>query len=169
MATAPFDNGQGLAGTVDYAVYTFAGFQAKWGGLGYNPTPGEDVYTYQVILNGTLPMSHLSVNIQNVADSPGMFALPGGTAPTTVAMGLSGVDYFFAPGATAQSSGLAFSSPNSPVLALGSLVGSGSTASLVVLPTPSAPPTPEPATTTCCLPPHSVVCPWRSDVFVDAN
>src|ERR1700686_3424311 len=75
--TTAFNNGLGLSGTVDYAVYTAAAFQAEWGGLGYVGTPGEDVYTYQVLIGGVLPVSHLSVNIQNAAGNPGAFALGG--------------------------------------------------------------------------------------------
>ena len=98
--TTAFNNGVGLSGTVDYAVYTYAAFQAEWGGLGYAATPGEDVYVYQVVPDpASFVVSHLSVKIVNPADNVGNFALGGGVAPTTESLGAGGppaADYFSA-------------------------------------------------------------------------
>ena len=150
--TTTFNNGVGLSGTVDYAVYTYAAFQAEWGGLGYAPTPGEDVYTYQVFTNPTsVDVSHLSVKIVNPADNIGNFALGGGQAPSTASLGLGGppiADYFFAtPVPTGgSSSGLAFSSPFAPILLFGSVVDHGTSAFVIPLPSPGTVPIPEPST-----------------------
>ena len=97
--TTAFNNGVGLSGTVDYAVYTYAAFQAEWAGLGYVATPGEAVYVYQVLPDpASFVVSHLSVKIINPADNIGNFALGGGVPPTTENMVLGGppsADYFF--------------------------------------------------------------------------
>ena len=152
--TGPVVDGKQLLGTVDYAVYTYAAFQAEWGGLGYVPTLGEDVYTYQVIIDGALPVSHLSVHVENPADNPGAFALGGGQAPSTFSIGPGGPtssDWFFAPEAPVLTSGLAFSSPYAPIPRFGSLVDGGTTAFVIPLPTPGSNPIPEPATVTLVL------------------
>jgi hypothetical protein len=150
--TTTFNNGVGLSGTVDYAVYSYAAFQTEWGGLGYNPTPGEDVYTYQVFTDPTsADVSHLSVKIINPADNIGSFALLGGQGPSTVNLGPGGppsADYFFAtPVPTGgASSGLAFSSPFAPIMTFGSVVDHGTSAFVIQLPSPGTSLiTPEPA------------------------
>jgi hypothetical protein len=150
--TTAFNNGVGLSGTVDFAVYTYAAFQAEWGGLGYNPTPGEAVYVYQVLPNvGSFVVSHLSVKIINTADNVGNFALGGGVPPTTESLGAGGppsADYFFGNSVPAggASSALAFSSPFAPLTTFGSVVDHGTSAFVIPLPTPGTVFIPEPAT-----------------------
>jgi len=152
--TTPFTNGV-IFGTVDYAVYTYGAYLAEWGPAGYTPTVGEDVYTYQVILNpGSLGISHLSVHIENPADTPGAFTIGAGTFPTTINIGPGGppsADFYFSPEALSSSSGVAFSSPNAPIMRFGSLVDGGTTAFVVPLPTPGATQIPDPATVTLFL------------------
>jgi len=150
--TTPFNNGVGLLGTVDYAVYTYAAFQAEWAGLGYVATPGEDVYVYQVLPDpASFVVSHLSVKIVNPADNVGNFALGGGVAPSTESLGLGGppsADYFFGNSVPAggASSALAFSSPFAPILLFGSVVDHGTSAFVIPLPSPGTQFIPEPAT-----------------------
>ena len=54
--SVPFNNGVGLSGTIDYAVFTANAFNANFAGLGY--VPGDAlVYTYQVNVAGNLGVS----------------------------------------------------------------------------------------------------------------
>jgi hypothetical protein len=65
--SVPFNNGVGLSGTIDYAVFTANSFNANFGGLGY--VPGDAlVYTYQVFVTGGLGVSAEIVGVSNPAN-----------------------------------------------------------------------------------------------------
>ena len=51
--TSPFDSGEGLDGTIDFAVFTKAGFASEFPASGFLPNASDNfVYTYQVLNNG---------------------------------------------------------------------------------------------------------------------
>ena len=153
--TQPFNNGLGLSGTIDYAVFTAANFNANFGGLGYVPG-GPLVYTYQLFITGNLGASAEIVLINNPANTIGTFDI--GDVDAISSSFTPNARWLFSPEvASGMSSwGLAFSSPNLPIVGP-SLTVDGGTSSLVNgVPTPG--PIPEPATivillsclTACC-------------------
>jgi hypothetical protein len=139
--TVPFNNGVGLSGTVDYAVYTANNFNANFGGLGY--VPGDVlVYTYQVFVTGSLGVSAEIIGVSNPANTIGTFDI--GDVNAISASFTPDARWLFSPEiATGMSSwGLAFSSPNLPIVG-GSLTIDGGTQALIAgVPTPG--PIPEP-------------------------
>lgn len=144
--STPFSSGT-LSGFVDYAVF----LPGDWPGYaGYAPTPGEVVYTYQVTVTGTAPVSSLAVGIDppNPADNIGSFLDGYGTDAPTAAL-LSGppdtAEWDFAGITTGNASiGLAYSSPNLPQDFFGSVVDTGQFAFVIPLPSPGPVPIPEP-------------------------
>jgi hypothetical protein len=142
--TAPFNNGFGLSGTIDYAVFTAADFNANFGGLGYVPADAL-VYTYQFFVTGPLNSSAEFVGIVNPANSIGSFNI-GGVAPSS-ALFTPNARWDFAGGipSGASSYGLAFSSPNLPILGSSLTFDSGTPAAVSVVPTPGPLAIPEPA------------------------
>ncbi len=150
--TLPFDNGNGLEGDLDFAVFTTAVFNANFSGLGYTPsTPptGGLVYTYQ-LTNTTSPtgdsISAEIVGIVNPANTIGSFDI-GDIAPSLATFSGSNALWQYNPAIDAgeTSFGMAFSSPNVPMLGVALTVDGGGTAQTVGVPTPSARPIPEPA------------------------
>jgi hypothetical protein len=143
--SAPYNNGLGLSGSVDYAVFTAGAFNANFGGLGY--VPGDDlVYTYQLNVTGTLNASAELVGIVNPANTIGSFNI-GGVAPTSASF-TPNARWNFAGGVPSGSSsyGLAFSSPNLPIFGSSLTFDGGTPAAGTVVPTPGAVPfVPEPA------------------------
>lgn len=141
-----------LTGYVDYAVF----LPDDWPGYaGYTPTPGEVVYTYQVYVTGTAPLSSLDVGIDNQpADNIGSFTdgdgtdapiaaflNPGGPGPQTDA------EWDFAGILQGNASiGLAYSSPNLPQDFFGSVLDTGQSAFVIPLPSPGPEAIPEPST-----------------------
>ena len=146
--TIPFNNGSGLMGTIDYAVFTAADFNANFAGDGYVPG-GPVVYTYQVFNTGTDHVSTELVGIVNPANTIGTFDTPevNDVNALTAAFVGSNAEWFFNPAIdTGESSwGLAFSSPNLPMVGAGVTINGGSAVIVVGLPTPSDIPIPEPA------------------------
>jgi len=142
--TAPFDNGSGLSGTVDYAVFTAADFNANFGGLGYVPADAL-VYTYQLFVTGSLSSTDELVGIVNPANSIGSFNI-GGVAPSS-ALFTPNARWSFAGGIPSGGSsyGLAFSSPNLPTFGSSLTFGSGTPPASTSVPTPGALAIPEPA------------------------
>ncbi len=153
-----YSNVSGLSGFVDWAVWapdTFPGF------AGYTPTPGEYIYTYQAAVEGTAALSSLFVTLENAADNAGQFSgdagfglVSGVTILSPGVDGYLGIDplnqaewYWF--GGIAEndrSTGLAFSSPNAPMLSDGTLIDHGTSAFVVPVPSPGGPVIPEPST-----------------------
>lgn len=142
--TAPFNNGFGLSGTLDYAVFTAADFNANFGGLGYVLTDAL-VYTYQLFVTGTLNSSAELVGVINPANGIGSFNI-GAVAPSSANF-TPNARWNFAGGIPTGSSsyGLAFSSPNIPIFGSSFTFDGGTPAAGAVVPTPGAVPIPEPA------------------------
>ena len=140
----PFNNGLGLSGTIDYAVFTAADFNANFAGLGY--TPGDAlVYTYQVNVTGTLGVSAQFVGVSNPANTIGTFDI--GDQDASSESFTPNARWLFSPEVhTGKSSwGLAFSSPNKPIYDGGLTIDGGTQAQESGIPTPGQIPVPEPA------------------------
>ena len=140
--TSPFNNGFGLSGSVDYAVFTAADFNANFAGLGY--VPGDAlVYTYQLNVSGTLNASAHIVGITNPANTIGSFNI-GGTSPSSASFTPNARWLFAGSIPTGSSSyGLAFSSPNEPIFGSAIVLNGGTPAANIIVPTPGL--VPEPA------------------------
>jgi len=143
--SVPFNNGLGLSGTIDYAVFSSADFNTNFGGLGYAPG-GPLVYTYQVNVLGNLGVSAEVVGITNPANTIGTFDI--GDVDATSASFSPNARWLFSPEIpTAMSSwGLAFSSPKLPIFGGALTVDGGTTAFVVGVPTPGPINIPEPTT-----------------------
>jgi hypothetical protein len=144
--SVPFNNGVGLSGTIDYAVFTANDFNANFGGLGYVPG-GALVYTYQVFATGSLGVSAESVGVTNPANTIGTFNL-GGQNASSASFTPTTARWLFAPEIPggASSWGLAFSSPNLPIVGGSLTVDGGTTAFAAGVPTPGPVAIPEPTT-----------------------
>ncbi len=172
----------GQTGTVDYAVYVAAQFNANFPGSGYTPT-ATFVYTYQAFETGPAPLSSVSVNLispypaQDIGNFQGAdtsflsdMGTVAGQAPSSEVL-IPGVsaDWSFGAVPVAQGGstmGLVFSSPNAPIWNTGSTID-GSVALVDRLPIPGRSPYVNP-----CPEPSSVVlaafgflallaCSWR--------
>jgi hypothetical protein len=150
--SVPFANLDGLSGTIDFTVFTAADFNANFGSMGY--APGDAlVYTYQVNVNpGSLFVSSFTVGIDNAANTIGTFGPlnTGDVDASSSSFDLSdNAEWFFTPGEIpdgVSSFGLAFSSPNIPMIG-GSVVVDGGTFALgSPVPTSSPFAVPEPGT-----------------------
>ena len=142
--TVPFDNGIGLSGTIDYAVFTASDFNANFGGLGY--VPGDAlVYTYQVEVSGILGVSAELIGVNNPANTIGTFNIGDQDAQT--ASFTPNARWLFSPEiSTGMTSwGLAFSSPNLPITGASLTIDGGTQALNVGVPTPGPVAIPEPA------------------------
>lgn len=149
--SVPFDDGLGLEGYIDFAVFTAAAFNANYFGLGY--VPGDAVvYTYQIESEGDIDITALKVFLGAPANTIGSFGplVAGAIEPFTAAFDPTNAEWLFDPGLDGVSFGLAYSSPLEPTigsfevfdLRSSSLVGLG-----VPVPGPEGPiPVPEPAT-----------------------
>jgi hypothetical protein len=143
--TQPFNNGVGLSGTIDYAVFTAGDFNANFAGLGY--VPGDAlVYTYQVEVTGSLGVSVELVGIGNPANTIGTFNI--GDQNASSASFNPNARWFFSPEIpTGMSSwGLAFSSPQLPIVGAALTIDGGTQALVAGVPTPGPIMVPEPAT-----------------------
>jgi hypothetical protein len=138
-----------LTGTVDWAVWapnTFPG-----GFSGYTPTAGEYVYTYQINVVGTAPVSQSIVFVVNQADNIGEFTgdagfglITGDSPSLSVLVPFSSAEWTFdgiAAGAT--SVGLAYSSLHAPDFSVDVLIDGG-TFAVAAVPGPLGPAIPEP-------------------------
>lgn len=144
--TAPYDNGNNLSGTVDYAVFTASAFNSAFGGMGYAPTDGY-VYTYQVLNDGTDNFSQLTVGISNPASGIGSFSIGDVDVSTALFDGADNAEYqFLSPRImTGQSSyGLAFSAPTLPIESIG-IISDGGGSLQIDLPAPGTIPEPSSA------------------------
>lgn len=156
--SVPFNNGVGLSGTIDYAVFTANAFNANFAGLGY--VPGDAlVYTYQVAVTGSLAVTTEIVGISNPANTIGTFDI--GDVNASSASFTPNARWLFAPPIpTAMTSwGLAFSSFNLPIVGAALTVDGGTQALVAGVPTPGPVPLPEPGSlflaasglAACCL------------------
>lgn len=133
--SVPFNNGVGLNGTIDYAVFTSTDFNTNFAGLGY--VPGDSlVYTYQLFVVGNLGVSAEVVGISNSANTIGTFDI--GDIDATSASFTPNARWSFSPEiATGESSwGLAFSSPNLPIVGASLTIDGGTQALIAGIPTP---------------------------------
>lgn len=142
--SVPFSNGVGLSGNIDYAVFTAADFNANFAGLGY--VPGDAlVYTYQVEVTGNLGVSAEIIGVSNPANTIGTFNI--GDQNATSASFTPNARWLFSPEIpTGKSSyGLAFSSPNLPIVGASLTIDGGTQALVAGVPTPGPVPlVPEP-------------------------
>jgi hypothetical protein len=134
-----FDNGLGLSGAIDYAVFTADDFNANFAGLGY--VPGASlVYTYQLVVDGSLGITKFTVGLGNPANTIGSFDL-GGQAPSVSQFDCcpEGAQWVFgtpvAGGTTSW--GLAYSSPNTPFVGFAEVFAESSSTVVGGVPTPS--------------------------------
>jgi hypothetical protein len=146
--SVPFNNGVGLSGTIDYSVFTAADFNANFAGSGY--VPGDAlVYTYQVEVTGSLGVSAEIVGVSNPANTIGTFnnAALGGDVNASSASFTPNARWLFSPEIpTGMSSwGLAFSSPNLPIVGASLTIDGGTQALVAGVPTPGPFAIPEPA------------------------
>ena len=143
--SVPFNNGVGLSGTIDYAVFSAGAFNANFAGLGY--VPGDAlVYTYQVNVTGSLGVSAEIVGISNPANTIGTFDI--GDQNSSSASFTPNARWLFSPEIpTGMSSwGLAFSSPKLPIVGASLTIDGGTQALVAGVPTPGPITIPEPAT-----------------------
>ena len=143
-----FDNGVGVSGYVDWAVFAPGVF--PYGGTGYAPTAGEMVYAYQLFSTGSAAVSTFSVALINPADNIGSFsALAGDSVTSTLLVNPPNgkAEWQFA-GVTmgGNSEGLAFSSLRVPQNLYGLAINGGTFAIVIPVPTPAEAEIPEPAT-----------------------
>ena len=147
--SVPFNNGVGLSGSIDYAVFTAAAFNANFGGLGY--VPGDAlVYTYQVNVTGPATASAEIIGVSNPANTIGTFNI--GNQNASSASFTPNARWLFSPGVpTGMSSwGLAFSSPQLPIVGASLTIDGGTQALVAGVPTPGPIQIPEPATLVLC-------------------
>jgi hypothetical protein len=143
--SVPYNNGLGLSGTIDYAVFSATAFNANFGGLGY--VPGDAlVYTYQVNVTGSLGVSAEIVGISNPANTIGTFDI--GDQNANSASFTPNARWLFSPeiptGMTSW--GLAFSSPQLPIVGASLTIDGGTQALTAGVATPGPISIPEPAT-----------------------
>jgi hypothetical protein len=143
--SVPFNNGVGLSGTIDYAVFSAGAFNANFAGLGYVPGAAL-VYTYQVNVLGNLGVSAEIIGISNPANTIGTFDI--GDQNASSASFTPNARWLFAPeiptGLTSW--GLAFSSPQLPIVGASLTIDGGTQALVAGVPTPGPISIPEPAT-----------------------
>ena len=127
---------------------------------GWSPTPGEDVYTYQMWSIGTDRWACRTVgeHPESCRHPAGAFTIPGGGLRVRFIGTYGPTDRADCTSvrANAADRGLAYQ-PNSPTMRLVHL-WTAAPGVCDPLPTPSASQIPEPATVSCCWPPHCVVC-----------
>ncbi len=159
--SVPFNNGVGLSGTIDYAVFTANAFNANFSGLGY--VPGDAlVYTYQVSVAGSLGVSAEIVGISNPANTIGTFDI-GDVNPSSSSF-TPNARWLFSPeiptGMTSW--GLAFSTPNLPIVGASLTIDGGTQALVAGVPTPGPVPLPEPGSVLLVASGLAACFTWRS-------
>jgi hypothetical protein len=153
--TAPFAN-DGLNGTIDWAVFTSATFNALFGGGGYTPPANQLVYTHQIFTVGpTIGVSGMDIALAgNPVGTAGSFQSGGvagvATAATSVIPTLASFTLVSETSIVNPSRGLAYSSPNNPMLTGFPIVVDGGlsaqTTIAIGIPGPNGGIIPEPAT-----------------------
>jgi hypothetical protein len=143
----PFNSGGGLSGTLEYAVFLAADFNANFAGQGY--APGDAlVYCYQIKNEGLDTTTAEIIGIANPANTIGWFDdTPGDVAPSAAAL-TPNATWSFNPGIVADewSEVLAFSSVKVPEAGASLTLNGGGSAVAFGVPTPSTDDIPEPAT-----------------------
>jgi hypothetical protein len=136
------DSQPDISGTVDWEVFTPAGYAAAFPTSTYVPTAGEYVYAYQAFNVGPAPLSSFSVTIltSGLADNIGSFqtATPAGQdGPITQTLGGESANWTMKVPAGDASWALTYSSPYPPTNLFGSLVDDGNSAFVIPLPSPN--------------------------------
>ena len=144
--SAPFNDGVGHTGVVDYAVFTAGDFNANFSGFGY--VPGDAfVYAYQMLAtNGTYDITGFVVHLQGSANTIGTFKM-GDVAPSTTQFVGAAAQWLFMTGLEdGQTSwALVFSSPELPIFGFGEILPPPIPyPNYVAVPIPYAAPVPEP-------------------------
>jgi hypothetical protein len=155
--TVDFANTHGLSGTIEFAVWAPGSFPVG-NFLGYTPTPGDYVYTYQAHEAGTADLSQVSVTLTGPVDNTniGDFVGNDGFGPVVGDASFSAyinpfdsANWLFDAIVTGGSTdGLAFSSPNGPTWTRARNVDDGTVAFAVPVPSPLPNNVPEPGTLT---------------------
>lgn len=143
--SVPFNNGVGLSGSIDYAVFTAGAFNANFAGLGY--VPGDAlVYTYQVNVIGSAGVSAEIIGVSNPANTIGTFDI--GDVDALSSSFTPNARWLFSPEVPTGMStwGLAFSSPKLPIVGASLTIDGGTQALVAGVPTPGPISVPEPAT-----------------------
>jgi hypothetical protein len=140
-----YSNTFGLSGFVDWAVWapnTFPGF------AGYTPNAGEYVYAYQAAVEGSAALSSFFVTLHNPANNIGTFSgdvgwglVDGVGTNFEQILPFNQAEWYWVDGipTDSRSIGLAFSSPNPPMLSDGTLIDHGSSAFAIPVPSPAVP------------------------------
>jgi hypothetical protein len=138
------NNPTGLSGTIDYAVWAPGTFPGAFAGF----SASDYVYTYQAHETGPAFLSSFSVALNGPTDTLNIGDFTGNNGPGLVAgqasnsafiIDLDSANWSFdgiAPGGS--SDGLAFSSPNGPIMSTGSTIDDGSVAFVIPVPGPVA-------------------------------
>lgn len=141
-ASTPFDNGVGVSGTVEWAVFGPGDFPFA----GYSPPAGELTYAFQIFSTGSAAIHSLTLNDPNgAAGNIGSFGDLAGEAPTSSTLTTQAIWNFAGLDAGENSTGLAFSSIKTPDSLFGVVVNGGSFAVAIPLPVPGSNDIPEPA------------------------
>lgn len=145
--TVPFNNGSGLSGTLDYAVFMAADFNANFAGLGYVPTGGL-VYAFQLENTGSQSILSEIIDLSNPTSSIGTFDIGGIDAGSS--MLTPEAEWTFTPGlGPGESSwGLAYSSFHTPIVGFSTVVGENGSFLFAGVPVPGSIAIPEPSTVT---------------------
>ena len=137
--TTPFSNA-GLTGTIDWAVFSAATFNAQFGGGGYIPPAGQLVYAHQIFTTGpAVGVSGMDIMLAgNPAGNGGSFS-SGGVAGVTAAFASATplLASFILTGETNllnPSQGLVYASPNPPQLTGLPFVVDGGLSASAILP-----------------------------------
>ena len=153
--TTPYDNGVGLKGTVDWAVFGPGDFDLAFPASGYTPPAGHLAYTYQIVQDATATLEASAASVARDDLQPvgtiGSFSGGGvsGIASILEAFGVGTSAWLFAaPGALAgdTSEGLVYSSPRKPVDLFAFVIDGGTSAVSVPVPSPGPASIPEPST-----------------------
>ncbi|GAB4196385.1 MAG: hypothetical protein Kow00105_10530 [Phycisphaeraceae bacterium] len=137
-----FDNGIGLSGSVEWAVFGPGSFPFS----GYTPAPGELTYAFQVFSTGTDAIHSLSIqDPSGTANNIGSFSDLSGEVPSGSSL-IGQAQWLFTGLDLGENSvGLAFSSIRIPDSLFGVIGNGGSFAVAIPLPVPGANDIPEPA------------------------
>ena len=150
-----FSNSNGLDGHVDWIVLDQGDFSAAYPDASYSPPTDHLTYVYQVFNTGDHVISSFSLPVFNPADNIGNFedagvgvsgGIPSGESLTSGPTGTALWDFSGALIVGGNSTGLVFSSPNTPMEIFSTIVDGGTQANALPVPTPSDEPIPEPST-----------------------
>jgi PEP-CTERM motif len=147
--SSSFDNGSGLVGYVDYAVFTKSTFESLFGTDDFTPVD-DVVYTYQVYSTGTDSLSAKIVGNTAESNSIGWFdnVVGGDRIPTAYFYDTGSPVWSFIGNAVQpgeSSVGLVFTSPFLPTTGGGFVIDGGGLTPVMGIPVPGSVQIPEPA------------------------